>query len=198
MKKLRIATTNRGKLKEFCELLEPLGYEVIGTETIPNWYVEEDGKTFQENAIKKAQILCQHTGDAALADDSGLEVIALSGAPGVYSARYANADGADQDAANRQKLLAAMADVPEAQRNARFVCVLAYCAPNQPPQCFEGIFNGRIATEERGHNGFGYDSIFFIPELHCTAAELDPAEKNRRSHRGQALQKFLAYLGQPH
>jgi XTP/dITP diphosphohydrolase len=192
--KLRIATSNAGKLREFREMLEPLGVEVAGLEDLPAYHVLEDGETFRANAIKKARALVDLTGEPAIADDSGLVVDALGGAPGVHSARYAGVDDASKDAANRKKLLAALSATPEGERAARFVCALCYLARGCEPRLFEGVCEGVIGREERGNNGFGYDPIFVVPELGRTMAELTGEQKNARSHRGRALALLLAYL----
>jgi len=191
---LRVATKNPGKLRELREMLTPLGYEVRGVDDLPDFDVVEDGATFEANAIKKAEALLAATGEAAVADDSGLEVEALGGAPGVHSARYAEENGGDQDAANRHKLLEALHGVEESQRGARFVCALVYLAPGEEPQVFHGELRGRIGHEERGSNGFGYDSIFLVEGDTRTSAELSPDEKNAISHRGRALRALLEVL----
>lgn len=191
---VRIATTNAHKLDEFRQLLTPFGHTVSGVEDIAGYHVDEDGETFADNARKKAETLAALTGESALADDSGLEVDALGGAPGVRSARYSGVSGAGQDAANRHKLLHALRDVPAEQRQARFVCVLAFAQPSAPTRLFNGTLSGRIATVERGHAGFGYDPVFWLPEQQQTVAELSPAQKHALSHRGRAAQKLLAFL----
>lgn len=194
MKRLRIGTQNLHKLREFEAILAPLGYEVLGTTDLNNFSVDEDGQTFAANALKKAHALFSLTGEPALADDSGLEVDALAGAPGVHSARYSGAVGQDQDASNRQKLLAALKDVPHAERTARFRCVLAYVTA-QGEQTFDGTLPGHIAQNERGTGGFGYDSIFLVDAYPGkTLAEILPSAKNAISHRGQATQALLSYL----
>lgn len=193
-KRLRIASSNAGKLREFREMLQPLGYEVLGLEDVAGFAVVEDGDTFAANALKKAAALVAATKEAAIADDSGLVVDALGGAPGVRSARYAGVEGAGRDAANRHELLRALAGVADPARTARFVCSLCYLVPNRAPLIFEGTCEGVIGREERGSNGFGYDPIFVVPERSRTMAELPSPEKNALSHRGQALRAFLAYL----
>ena len=191
-RRLRVATTNAHKLRELGEMLGPLGYEVLGAGE--GFEVVEDGATFADNAVKKARALAAATGEPALADDSGLEVHALGGAPGVHSARYAGESGPTRDAANRTKLLAALAGVPDGQRAARFVCALAYLEPGREPRLFRGTCEGVIGHEERGTGGFGYDALFVLPERGRTMAELAPEEKNAVSHRGRALAAFLAFL----
>ncbi|MEZ4271406.1 MAG: RdgB/HAM1 family non-canonical purine NTP pyrophosphatase [Myxococcota bacterium] len=194
MKTLRIATGNTGKLREFSQLLEPLGYQVLGLDDLGSIEIIEDGKTFRDNAIKKASTIMYHTGELTLADDSGLVVHALGGEPGVHSARYAGVTGPEQDRGNRLKLLQAMEDIPAQQRQAHFVCALALCAPGQEPRVFEETFEGSIGFAESGEHGFGYDAIFVVKGDTRTSAQLDPQEKNRLSHRGKALRKLLTYL----
>ena len=195
MKCLRIATQNAHKLREFREMLEPLGYTVLGTEGLDGFAVVEDGATFAANALKKAAALTALTNDAAIADDSGLVVDALDGAPGVHSARYSGDDTPDRDAANRRKLLAALADVADERRTARFVCALAYVTPGgAEPLIVEGRCEGMIGRLEQGDGGFGYDSLFVVPAHGRTLAQLSPTEKNALSHRGRALRAFLVAL----
>jgi XTP/dITP diphosphohydrolase len=191
---LRIGTQNSGKLREFKELLTPLGYRVRGVEDLPGFAVVEDGQTFEENALKKARAVLDASGEAAIGDDSGLVVDALGGAPGIHSARYAGVDGPDQDARNREKLLHALRDVPEGKRSARFVCVLAYCDAAGLVHTARGEFEGAIGFTERGTGGFGYDSLFVPRGSNLTAAELPAREKNQRSHRGQALRDMVSWL----
>ncbi len=192
--KLRVATANPGKLREFREVLVPQGFEVVGIDDLTGLRIEETGKTFEENALIKAGAVLELTGEPTVADDSGLEVDALAGAPGIHSARYAGVVGADQDAQNRRQLLAALRAVADDRRTARFVCVLAYCAPGRSPQVFRGTIEGRLGREERGDNGFGYDALFVLPEFGCTVAELDSVRKNAISHRGRALAQLVAFL----
>jgi XTP/dITP diphosphohydrolase len=196
-KVLCLSTGNAHKLKEFQAMLGPLGLSVIAPATPLE--VEEDGETFAANALKKAAALMALTGHPALADDSGLEVAALGGAPGVRSARYADdvpaAAGAnDTDARNRTKLLQALNDVAPAQRQARFVCVIAYCQPHAKPQFFEGTVSGSIAQKACGTGGFGYDAIFIPQGYTETFASLGAAVKNRISHRALALQHLVKAL----
>jgi XTP/dITP diphosphohydrolase len=147
-----------------------------------------------ENALLKARNAAAHSGLAAIADDSGIEVDSLRGAPGIYSARYAGAGASD--AANVDRLLAELRDVPEAERTARFQCLMVYMrhAQDPTPVICQGTWEGRILLAPRGQNGFGYDPVFYVPETGCTAAELPSATKNRLSHRGQALAKLVHYL----
>jgi XTP/dITP diphosphohydrolase len=154
--------------------------------------IVEDGTSFLENALKKARTTAELTGEIVLADDSGLEVAALNGAPGIYSSRYAGA-GAD-DAQNNRKLLNDLRGVPTAERGAAFRCVLVLCRPDGSYESFEGRWSGRITEEPAGEGGFGYDPVFFLPDQGLTVAELSPAVKNRISHRAQAFAKLSAWL----
>lgn len=194
MIELVVATGNKGKLKEINQVLSPLGFAVKGQAEFDICSADETGLTFVENAILKARHTALQTGRPALADDSGLEVDALAGQPGIYSARYAGEDG--NDAANNQKLLEALKDTPEAQRTARFQCVMVYLRhPEDPvPLICQGTWEGRIGFEPAGDNGFGYDPLFFVPEQNCTAAQLAPEQKNSLSHRGQALKQLVTAL----
>ena len=187
-----LASGNQGKLLEINQLLSGLHIEAVPQTEFNVPDVEETGLTFVENAIIKARNAAQHSGLAALADDSGIEVDALNGEPGIYSARYAGKGATDQE--NLNKLLDAMKDVPEAKRSARFQCVMVYMAhANDPtPLICQGTWEGRILREPRGDNGFGYDPVFYVPTHDCSAAELESEVKNQLSHRGQALKKFLA------
>ncbi|WP_027355730.1 XTP/dITP diphosphatase [Desulfofundulus thermocisternus] len=184
--KLVLATRNPGKVRELSQLLSPLGYEVLSLEHFPGVpEVVEDGATFRDNAVKKATAVARHTGQLALADDSGLEVDYLGGAPGVHSARFAG-EGHD-DRANNEKLLRLLAGVPPEKRTARFRCVVAVATPEGKVFTTEGTCEGVIAEEPRGEGGFGYDPLFYVPSCGKTFAELDPEVKNRISHRGRAL-----------
>ena len=189
-----LATGNRGKLAEFRQLLGDSGYEVLAQSQFGIEPPEETGATFEANALLKARYAAQLTGLPALADDSGLEVDALGGEPGVYSARYAGAGATD--AANIAKLLAALAAMPEAQRTARFRCVIAFVrtAEDAAPLLAHGAWEGRILAAPRGTGGFGYDPVFLDPASGLSAAELDAAAKNARSHRGAALRELLRQL----
>ncbi|NDY41707.1 XTP/dITP diphosphatase [Dissulfurirhabdus thermomarina] len=185
-RRIVLATHNPGKVRELAAILGDLGLRVeslAGHPEVPE--VVEDGATFLENALKKARTVASATGCLALADDSGLVVDALGGAPGVHSARYAGED-ADDDANNR-KLLAELAGVPEAARTARFVCVVAVADPSGAWTSAEGTCEGRIAPAPAGSGGFGYDPVFYVPELGATMAEVPPEVKNRISHRAAAL-----------
>lgn len=191
MKKIVLATGNQGKVREMADLLADFGFDVVAQSEFNVSEVAETGTTFIENAIIKARHAAKETGLPAIADDSGLEVDALDGAPGVYSARYAGEHATDQQ--NLTKLLDAMKYVPEAQRTARFHCVLVLMRhENDPtPLVCHGSWEGRILTEAHGSNGFGYDPIFFVPEDNCASAQLEPARKKQLSHRGQALKKLF-------
>ncbi len=193
-RRILVATGNAGKLREFRALLDDLGFEVLGLGDCGLAGAEETGDSFVANALLKAHHAAAATGLAVIADDSGLEVDALGGAPGVHSARYAG-DGAT-DAANNAKLAAALAGVPLERRGARYRCALVYLpAPaGTPPIVTEGVWEGMIAPQPRGGGGFGYDPFFFLPELQCTAAELDPDLKNRISHRGIAMRELRERL----
>ena len=187
---LVIATGNRHKLAEITAVLHEFGLdiELRGLRDYPGCpEVVEDGATLEDNAAKKAREVCAWTGAPTLADDTGLEVDALHGAPGVISARYAGPACSFAD--NIAKLLREMSAVPEAQRGARFRCIMALAMPGQPPriQLFEGCIEGRILQTPRGTGGFGYDPVFLVPETGCTLAEYSPAGKNSMSHRAKAL-----------
>lgn len=186
-----LATRNKGKIAELHAMLSGLGVEVVGLEAFPSvGEIPETGTTFLENARIKAQAVCRATGLVSLADDSGLCVDALHGAPGVYSARYAGEHATDAD--NNAKLLAAMAQVPPGDRTCRFVCVVVAAAPDGRELTAQGTWEGRLATAPSGQAGFGYDPLFFDPTLGRTAAALSAAEKNARSHRGKALAELVA------
>ncbi|SDX67270.1 XTP/dITP diphosphohydrolase [Allochromatium warmingii] len=189
-----LASNNAGKVRELAHLLadSPLQINAQRDYGVPE--VEETGLSFVENAILKARHAAQHSGLPALADDSGLEVDALHGAPGIYSARYAGVGASD--AANIEQLLADLTAVPESERTARFQCVLVYLrhATDPTPLICQGTWEGRVLYEPCGTNGFGYDPIFFVPTHGCSAAELDPETKNQLSHRGQALRQLRERL----
>ena len=188
--KLVVASNNPGKLREFGALLAPLGWETLPQQALGVSECEEPHGTFVENALAKARHASAATGLPALADDSGLCVDALSGAPGVYSARYAGENATD--AANNDKLLTVMAHVPEGDRTCRFVSVVVAADPDGRELTAEGSWEGRVAFAPAGDGGFGYDPLFFDARAGKTAAELTPAEKNARSHRGNALRALLA------
>jgi XTP/dITP diphosphohydrolase len=191
---LIIASANPGKLREFEALLTGLPFAPVSQSALGVASVEETGSSFRANALLKARHAASATGFAAIADDSGLEVDALGGAPGIYSARYAGA-GMD-DAANNAKLLAALAGFAPGARRARYRCALVYVdGPADPaPIEAEATWEGCIIDTPRGSGGFGYDPYFWLPEFNATAAELDPREKNRLSHRGQALRALREQL----
>jgi XTP/dITP diphosphohydrolase len=187
-----LATGNRGKLRELRSLLEDFSLEVVPQSELGVGSVEETGTTFEENAVLKARHAARVTGLPAIADDSGLEVDALDGRPGVRSARYAGEDATDAD--NNARLLDELAGAAE-PRTARYRCVIAYVAsPDAEPLLARGSWEGAIGREARGHGGFGYDPLFLVGDGRCTAAELPADEKNRVSHRGQALQELVAQL----
>ncbi len=194
--KLVLASGNPGKLREIGALLAPLVIEVVPQSNLGISEAEEPHDTFLENALAKARHASRAAGLPALADDSGLSVAALAGAPGVHSAYYAGREGdrEERDRRNNDKLLANLSD----NRSAHYVCVMVLVknAEDRDPLVAEGLWHGEIARAPRGTNGFGYDPLFFIKELGKTAAELDPAHKNRISHRGIALQKLIALLNE--
>lgn len=195
MKKVLIATNNKGKAKDFEVLFKPFGIEVLTLNDIEQDIdVEETGVTFEENAILKAETVSKLLGVMVISDDSGLEIDKLNGAPGVYSARYAGSLKSDE--ANIEKVLTELQGVPETERTARFRCVLAVTGPNQNTVTFSGSCEGMILTEKRGTNGFGYDPIFYLPEMDRAMAELSPEEKGQISHRGAALQQLKEHLPQ--
>jgi len=188
-----LASSNQGKIREFSAMLNQLGIDVRPQDDYGVVDVPETGTTFVENAIIKARNASLHTGLPSLSDDSGIEVDALNGAPGIYSARYAGT-GNDED--NNQKLISALAGVEEAERTARYQCVIVYMrhADDPSPIIVQESWEGVIQLDRKGDNGFGYDPYFYLPEHNCTSAELDPVEKNRISHRGKALVKLLELL----
>jgi len=194
MQQLVLATGNQGKVAELSNLLTEYGFEVIAQTDLQVKSAPETGTTFIENAIIKARHAAKITGLPAIADDSGLEVDHLNGAPGIYSARYAGKEGDDK--ANVHKLLKALEGVPDKERTARFHCVLVYMrhAADPTPIVCHGVWEGKISEQPEGENGFGYDPIFFVSEQGMTAAHLAPELKKKISHRGQALEKFLAQL----
>lgn len=190
---LLVATRNAGKLHEIGLLLAPSAIRVRGAADFPQLSeIEEDGETFEDNALKKARTAAAMTGLLTLADDSGLEVEALGGLPGVRSSRYAGESA--NDAENIRKLLAAMEKIPMSRRRAAFRCVMALCPPQGECFLFRGQLRGIILYEKRGSGGFGYDPVFMVPEYGKTLAELSTDIKNRISHRGRALQKVIAHL----
>jgi XTP/dITP diphosphohydrolase len=191
-----LASNNPGKVREINQLLAAEQIEVVPQQAFGVPEAEETGASFVENAILKARNAARHSGMAAIADDSGIEVDALEGAPGIYSARFAGVGASDAE--NLQKLLEELEDVPEAQRTARFQCLMVYMrhAEDPTPIICQGTWEGRILNEPRGENGFGYDPVFYVPTHDCSAAELDSPTKNRLSHRGQALRKLFQALSE--
>jgi XTP/dITP diphosphohydrolase len=192
--KLVLATKNSGKVIEFRRILSELGagnLEVVGLDAFPEiGEIEETGKTFEENSLLKARTICEITGLPALADDSGICVDALNGAPGLYSARYSGKG----DAANNQKLLAELKDVPDADRTAYFICVAAFVRPDGFEKVEEGRFYGKIMREVVGSGGFGYDPLFQPDGLDCSSAQLSAEEKDAISHRGKAMRAIAPYI----
>jgi XTP/dITP diphosphohydrolase len=188
-----VATKNEGKLREIRSILKDLSFKLFGLnhfEDVPD--VEEDGKSFSENGLKKARFYSKLFGRIAIADDSGLEVDALGGRPGIYSARYAGIGASDQE--NRKKLLTELEGVPISKRGARFKCAIAMVWPDGREVITEGSCRGKIGFKEVGKNGFGYDPLFIIPQYGKTMAQLSLQEKNRISHRGKALRKLRKVL----
>jgi XTP/dITP diphosphohydrolase len=191
-----LASSNAGKLRELASILAPFGYELITQSSLGIDTPPETGTTFAENALLKARHAARLSGLPAIADDSGIEVDALGGRPGVYSARYAG-EGAT-DLANVQKMLSELQDVPPDRRSARYQCVIAFArsADDPAPLIAHGSWEGRVLTAPRGAGGFGYDPIFQPAGLELTAAELSALEKNARSHRGEALRALARLLRQ--
>ena len=194
MQKIVLASNNKGKLREFGEMLSTINMEVVPQATFNIEDADETGLTFVENAIIKARHASAIAGLPAIADDSGLEVDFLNGAPGIYSARYSGEGATDEK--NLLKLLEALKDVPEEKRTARFQCVLVYMrhAEDPTPLICQGTWEGIILTEPQGDNGFGYDPVFYVPTHKCSSAQLSAEEKNKLSHRGQALKRLLTAL----
>ena len=192
--KLVLATKNTGKVVEFRRILDELGaknLEVVGLDAFPEiGDIEETGATFEENSLLKARTISKLTGLPALADDSGICVDALDGAPGLYSARYSGKG----DTANNEKLLAAMKNVPEVNRGAYFICVAAFVRPDGFEKVEEGRFYGKIMREVKGAGGFGYDPLFQPEGLNCSSAELTAEEKDAISHRGKAMRAIAPYI----
>ncbi len=193
-KKVILASGNQGKLREFYRILGSAGFEIAPQSDYDVVDVPETGLTFVENAIIKARNAAQQSGLPALADDSGIEVDALNGRPGIYSARYSGKG----DDANNQKLLEEMKDVPDDKRTARFRCCIVYMrhAEDPSPLIADASWEGKIMHELSGANGFGYDPLFFVPGHGTSSAELSPDEKNAISHRGKALQMILSLMKQ--
>ncbi len=188
---LVVATGNMGKMNEFRRILPTYSFMTMKE---AGFYeeIEENGETFAENALIKARTVCRATGKAAIADDSGLTVDALGGAPGIYSARYAGEGASDSDLYH--KLLKEIEDVPEEKRTAAFVSVIAYVTPEGEEKTFRGECRGIITFAPKGENGFGYDPVFFVPSIGKTFAEMNMEEKNAISHRGRAMALFKDYM----
>lgn len=196
MKTIVLASNNRGKIAEFNQMVAEFGLKIVPQTEFNLPSVAETGLTFVENALIKARYAAQHTGLPALADDSGLEVDALQGAPGIYSARFAGEHATDTE--NNQLLLAKLADIPETQRTARYHCVIVLLrhATDPTPLICQGSWAGRITVMPKGTQGFGYDPCFYIPSHHCTVAELSAEIKNQLSHRAIAFRQFHEMLQQ--
>jgi XTP/dITP diphosphohydrolase len=193
LKRMVFASRNRGKIKEIQALLTDSGVTLHSLEDYPDLpEIQEDGSSFLENALKKARTIAELTGEVVLADDSGLEVEALHGAPGIYSARYAGENG--DDGMNIRKLLKNLRGVPPAGRKAVFRCVLILYRPDGSYQTFDGSWEGRIAEAPAGQDGFGYDPVFYLPERGVTVAEIPAEIKNRISHRAKAAMKLKVWL----
>ncbi|MCX8575328.1 MULTISPECIES: XTP/dITP diphosphatase [unclassified Gilliamella] len=191
MQKIVLATNNQGKVNELQNLLADAGFDIIAQSQFNLPDADETGLTFVENAIIKARYAAKLTGLPAIADDSGLVVEALNGEPGIYSARYAGEHGNDES--NNQKLLQALQPIPQEKRSAYFYCALVFMRHENDPTpiiCL-GKWNGLILNELKGKGGFGYDPLFYVPELNCTAAELTKEHKSQISHRGQALKQLI-------
>jgi XTP/dITP diphosphohydrolase len=191
--KLLLATNNKGKVREYKSLLREIPFEIVTPSELGiTTEIEETGDSFEENARLKATALARESGLLSLADDSGLEVDALGGEPGARSHRYAGEDATDDDRISY--LLVKLSNVPEGKRSARFRCVIAIAAPDGAVELCSGECPGFITTEPRGYNGFGYDPVFYLPELGKTMAELTPEEKNKISHRARAAEKAREVL----
>lgn len=190
MSKIVLASGNKGKIREFSQLFAPLAISIVPQSDYAVIEAEETGLSFVENAIIKARNACEQSGLPAIADDSGIEVDALLGAPGIYSSRYAGLDATDAD--NIQALLTALEEVPESERSARFQCVLVYMRHSKDPTPLicQGTWHGHIMTEAAGDGGFGYDPVFWVSDTDCSAAELSAEQKHAISHRGQAMRQF--------
>ena len=197
-KHIVLASSNPGKVREINQMLGGLHLSVVPQSDFKVIDAEETGLTFIENALLKARNATRHTGLPAIADDSGIEVDYLNGAPGIYSARYAGKSASDEQ--NLRKLLDDLVGIPEEERTARFQCLMVYLRHefDPTPIICHGTWEGRILLEPRGANGFGYDPIFFVPMHNCSSAELPPEVKNKLSHRGQALRLLAAALGHTH
>lgn len=191
--KVVLATRNMGKVKEIKQILRGLDLDILTLNDFPEVpSIIEDGKTFKENAVKKARFVAEHLNMPSIADDSGLEVNAFNRRPGILSARYAGENATDED--NNRKLLKELNDIPPEKREACYRCVVALVFPSGEEETAEGSCNGFIALEPKGASGFGYDTLFYIPEYGMTMAELPPEIKNRISHRGKAFAKLKEKL----
>lgn len=189
MKQIIIATKNKGKAKDFEALFNPLGYEVKTLHDVAEEMdIEETGSSFEENALLKATSLANHLQTMVIADDSGLEVDALGGRPGIFSARYAGEEKNDED--NIDKVLKELEGIKESEKTARFVCAIAVASPHKEPFTVRGTCEGVIGTERKGTNGFGYDPIFYVPSEQKMMAELTAEQKGAISHRGNAIKKL--------
>jgi XTP/dITP diphosphohydrolase len=192
--KIIFATTNEGKMKEIRMILADLGMEILSLKDLDiNIDIEENGKTFEENAIIKAKAICELTGEMVLADDSGLEVDYMDKAPGVYSARYLGED--TPYSVKNQTIIDNLKDAKDEERSARFVCAIAAAFPDGRVLTTEATIEGYIGYEERGTNGFGYDPLLYVPEYDMTTGQMDSAMKNKISHRGKALELMKEKLG---
>jgi XTP/dITP diphosphohydrolase len=189
--KIVMASSNAGKIREIARLLDGLGIEIVAQSELGVEDAIETGATFHENSLIKAEHAARETGLPAIADDSGLAVDALDGAPGIWSARYAGVDCDDE--ANNEKLLDALRDVDD--RGAAFHCVATFVEPGKAPLVAQGQWRGEIMRSRRGGGGFGYDPLFYVPDCSCSSAELTGEQKNERSHRGQALRSLVGLLG---
>lgn len=197
MKRMIFATGNENKMKEIREILGDLPLEILSMKQAGiSADIEEDGTSFEENALIKAREVCRLAGEMVLADDSGLEIDYLNGEPGIYSARYMGEDTSYR--IKNQNLIDRLEGVPDEQRTARFVCAIAAVFPNGKELVVRGTVEGMIGYEERGENGFGYDPIFYLPDRGVCTAELPPEEKNSLSHRGNALRKMKELLEKEH
>ncbi len=192
--KIVFASGNAGKVREIVQLLDGLDIDVLPQSEFDVPEIEETGLTFIENSILKARNAAQHTGLAAIADDSGIAVDVLQGRPGIYSARFAGPGASDED--NLLKLIDMIKPFPEEQRTARFICSMVYLRHKDDPVPIiaQGVWEGHLVTEPKGENGFGYDPVFYVESQQCTSAELPPEVKNKLSHRGQALMQLLDKL----
>ena len=194
IKKIVLASNNPGKVREINSMLSDLDIQIVSQKEFNVPEIEETGLTFVENAILKARNAAKHTNLPTIADDSGIEILALNGKPGIYSARYAGPGASDE--ANLLKLVEEVKKLPEEKRQARFVCLMVFVrnADDPIPVIAEGVWNGIAITEPRGKNGFGYDPMFYVTAHKCTSAELPPEVKNRISHRAIALRELIKQL----